>query len=287
VNKVDSSAIEKIQESQAIERANIAISNLLAEGANGVVALPSDFKLEALERFQLGRYRFRGAMTTPIISAFAAYVVNHCKEESACFIEEKTMSAKLIFNIGNQGSPGHCDHYAQLSLQKTAAYKALEKIIDRSNPQQDVAEFIEDWRELIVCLGEANSDGERQPIGNPMALHAIRNFKIEEKRTTTSNERDFGASRGSLEEIDVASQQIPPARILFSCAPYHGLSERVFELRLSVLKQATPAIVLRIVKQEEHNEKMLEEFKEIVAGNLGDINPAPSVYVGNFSAQDR
>jgi uncharacterized protein YfdQ (DUF2303 family) len=284
VNKVDSSAIEKIQESQAIDSANSAVLNLLSGQGNGVVALPSDFKLEALERFQPGRYRFRGAMTTPIISAFAAYAENHCKNESACFIDEKSMSAKLIFNIGNQSEPGHCDHFAQLSLQKTAAYQALEKIINKTTSQQDVAEFVEDWRELIECRGEANSDGERPLIGNPVALHAIRNFKIEEKRTTTSNERDFGASRGSLEEIDVASQQMPPARILFSCAPYHGLSERVFELRLSVLKQATPAIILRIVKQEEHNEKMLEEFKEIVAKELDGIDPTPSVYVGNFAA---
>lgn len=281
---MDSSAIEKIQESQAIDSANSAVLNLLSGQGNGVVALPSDFKLEALERFQPGRYRFRGAMTTPIISAFSDYAVKHCNGESACFIDEKTMAAKLIFNIGNQTKPGHCDHYAQLSLQKTAAYQALEKIINKANPQQDVAEFVEDWRELIECRGEANSDGERPLIGNPPALHAIRNIKMEEKRTTTSADREFGASRGSLEEIDVASQQLPPARILFTCAPYHGLSERVFELRLSVLKQSTPAIVLRIVKQEEHNEKMLEEFKKIVADNLSSIDPAPSVYVGNFSA---
>lgn len=281
---MDSSAIEKIQESNTVAEANAAIGNIMKEGANTPLVVPENMRAIDLEKNQPGRYRFRGALATPVISSFSNYAKDHCTDHSACFIDEKTMSAKLFFNIGNQTNPGHCDHFAQLGLQKTAAYKALEKIIDKPTSQQEIAEFIEDWREIITCFGEANSDGERPIMGNPVALHAIRNFKIEEKRQTTSGEREFGATRGTLEAIDVASEKLPPSRIHFACAPYHGLSERVFELRLSVLKQSTPAIVLRIIKQEEHNEKMLEEFKQLISENLAGIEPTPSVYVGNFAA---
>ena len=73
-----------------------------------------------------------------------------------------------------------------------------------------------------------------------------------------------------------------PSFILFSCEPYTGLAQRTFILRLSLrFDEEKPLLALRIIRPEQHEEEMAEEFAALLQEQFGDQLP---VTIGNFSA---
>ena len=98
-----------------------------------------------------------------------------------------------------------------------------------------------------------------------------------------ATEQQLSATRSAFESVSATSTEPLPTTIYFSCVPYHGLSERQFVLRLGVLTGAKePAIVLRIVNKEQHEEEMAAELSELVANNLKDSGVP--VMVGRYQA---
>lgn len=282
---LDKSAIQELSKSEHINAANTNLRNAtLASLPLGALALPKEFDIHNLEKYEANRYRFRGTFQTSSPDNFALYVKNKAAENCSCFISTEEMNAATIFNIGNTEAPGHCDDRALLSLEMTAPYEALLAIITKRLPQKDIAEFIEDWRAHITASSEEDQDCNKTSINIVKALHAIRKITIEAKSSTESETRNFGASNTSMESIDVKSADMPPAYLHFTCEPYLGLPARTFDLRLSVITDRSPALVLRIVRHESHKEEMAEEFEAIINTKLGEVEPKVNVLIGKFSS---
>lgn len=277
---MDKSAIEQIQLAKQIEAANTAVTT------QSVLALPKDFEIKSMEQYEENRRRFRGTMNTNSLEAFASYAKDKVTNECACFVNADEMSASLILNIGDESTPGHCDHVAKIALEKTAAYRALLSILDKPITQKDLAEFIEDWRPHISAFGAEDEEGNRSAIPLPRALHAIRKITIEAKSASESETRSFGASASSMESIDLRGDQLPPEIIEFLCQPYADLNARTFELRLGVLTEnkTFPVLKLRMVREEEQQEEMAEEFEALLRAKTGEIKPAVKTYIGRFAA---
>jgi uncharacterized protein YfdQ (DUF2303 family) len=70
-----------------------------------------------------------------------------------------------------------------------------------------------------------------QIADSSQALAAIREISIEAKKNVTSTDRDFGASKSSLEEIEARAKGGLPTHLLFSCTAYPGFKPRQFLLR--------------------------------------------------------
>lgn len=83
------------------------------------LVLPSDQKIHSIEKFQAGRSRFRGALTTHSLLDFGNYVMTQSPEVVASgFVDAEAMSCTVIFNLGDTKSPGHGDFTATLNLRK-------------------------------------------------------------------------------------------------------------------------------------------------------------------------
>lgn len=283
---MDKSAIEQIQKSASITSAKEAVE-AIAEmpGIMPVVALPQDFQLHYMEHHLHTRFRFRGSFATQSLAAFGAYAQQHAlPEPQAAFIDAENMRAKLVLNLGNQEAPGHCDNTASIRLEKTAAYKALLAIVDREKSQQEIAEFIEDWRLNLLAWGDSDADDAREGIPIVKALQAVRSITIEAISKHDSDVRNFGQTSTGMDSIDAKSQHTLPAQFEFVCEPYHELPARTFTLRLSIITRQKPALVLRIVRQERHDEEMAEEFKSLIENQLSTHSPDAQTYIGTFSA---
>lgn len=246
--------------------------NLLNEHTPAIVLGEN---IRSLEPYLEGRSRFRGKFSTATLDDYVAYLKRH--NGGSTFIDSKDMKATTLLNIGTDEKPGHCDWTASLALEPTAAYAALNKIEGQPQKQRSLVEWVEDW----VSLLSAEKDGEVMPIGTAVA--AIRELTIDAKKSTTSTDRDFGASKSSLEEVEARAKVGLPTSLIFDTAPYLGLKARAIRLRLSVVggtQGDPPLLVLRIVGKEQLVEDIATEFKQKLIAAIGD---AATVTIGSFS----
>lgn len=235
-------------------------------------ALILDSKVVSIENLQKGRSRFRGVMSTSVLSEFVAYVRRH--PGGAGFIDPKQVKATTFLNLGTPDEPGHADWKAVLQLEPTAAYAALLAVEGRPLMQRELVEWIEDWSANLSAV----KDGEE--IAITAALTAIREVTIEAKKSATSTDRDFGASRSSLEEIEAKAKGGMPSHLLFQAVPYLGLQSREFRLRISVLTGDKPSLVMRIVGKEQAQEDIAQEFKSKL---LEEISDTATLTIGSFT----
>lgn len=282
---LNADAIKVLSKAEATTAANNAIGE--AETGLHVIALPDDFKLHDLEQYMPDRRRARGTMTTSVIADFAAYSKKHADKNetiepdaqdsgsaAAVFIDKDKMQATAVLNLGDYDQPGHADNLAIVSLERSAAFSALLGIANgQPRKQTDVAEFLEDWAPFITCR---NAD----VIGTGQAAAAIRTITIEAAKKVTNSEQQLGAEKSAFESVQASSGDNLPTTIEFLLdPPYFGLDARTVTLRLSVLASEKPAIVLRIVKLEEHMEGMAGEFAELVRTELAGAMP---VVIGTY-----
>lgn len=281
---MDASAIEQIQQAATTDIANKNI-DMFGE-MKPTLALPNDFVLHDMEAKKEFRFRFRGEFATESVSAFGDYAQQHTIEDSqAVFIHAESMTAKLVLNLGDEVEAGHCDHVARIKLVKTAAYTALLDIINRPKDQREIAEFIEDWRTLLAAYGEESETGDAPLIPIVKALQAVRSITIEAVSKSESDVRNYGATTTGMDSIDAKSKHELPSAFAFTCEPYHGLQIHTFDLRPSILTTGkTPQLVLRIIREQEHNEQMAEEFQQLIVNELAEKSPAVKTYIGTFSA---
>lgn len=235
-------------------------------------ALILDNKLVSIEHLQEGRSRFRGSMSTTVLSEFIGYVKRHTGGE--VFIDPKKPNATAFLNLGTKDKPGHADWKASLALAPTAAFAALLAIEGKPLPQRDLVEWIEDW----VSFLSARRDGAEISITE--AVTAIREVTIETSKQTTNTDRDFGASKSSLEQIEARAKGGMPTHLLFRVTPYLGLQTRDFVLRISVMSQAAPALALRIVGKEQAEEDIAQEFKTVLQTA---IDADANLTIGSFA----
>lgn len=265
---MDATTIDKIE--------RLALAAALANRLeNGLIpAVLHDGKVLSLEHLNAGRARFRGTFNTTSFEGFIEYVGSNGKLDlSRGFIDAKKASATVFLNIGDELAPGHADWRATLELEPAAPYAALLAINGRPMSQREMTDFIEDWSANI-----APDYGDGAPANLQRAISAIRDIKIKATSETNSVEKDFGAKRSALEEIEARSDAGIPPKLIFTTEPYAGFRERNFVLRLSIRTQDKPALILRIVGKQSAEEDIAQEFVTLLSNDL----TFPLV-VGSFS----
>lgn len=266
---IDKEAIQELAQSQAISAANADIP------ARYIVALPDNFALHDVEQHMEWRRRLRGTMTTSSVPDFAAYALAHQEPGASTFINADNMAAVAVLNLGSPQEPGHADNAAKLQPKRTAAYAALMAHANGMPLKQaQVAEFIEDWRDAIVCM-----HGD-ETIPTSQAIAAVRSITIEALRKQENVEQQLSATRSAFESVQASSIHKIPTLLQFVCMPYVGFASRKFDVRISIQTGDKPALVLRIVKQEWHAEDMANELAALVRNALQGAMP---VMVGTYT----
>lgn len=265
---MDATTIEKIEklvlEAAKANRLETQIPAILCDG-----------NIFSLEQYEAGRSRFRGAFKTNALSEFSSYVKAH--EGGHGFIDAEAFRATVIHNLGDVRDPGHADWTSTLQLKPTAAYAAILAIDGKAQGQKQLVEWIEDWAAELTCTFGA--DGVTMGIASGLA--AIRNLTISAKSDVTHTDKDFGASRSALEQIEAKASGGIPTHLSFSCVPYIGFRDREFDLRLSVITGDKPMLTLRIVSKEATQENIALEFKSRL---LEEIGGAATMTIGTFTA---
>jgi uncharacterized protein YfdQ (DUF2303 family) len=272
---MDKSAIEQIQQSSTADLLN---GFLKTDGP--AIVLPDNFNVVDLEKYAPARNRFRGKMHTSSIPDFISYLSSNDLgkgQGSETYINPDNMSATCIHNLYSDSEPGHCDHTSKVTLETTAAYRALLKIAGRVD-QQGLSDYLEDWSNIIAT---ANSDGET--VSHSIAVNAVRTITIARAREINSSIGDFESSASAIEKVEARNKNNLPAFIHVTLKPYNDLQEQVITLRCSMLTGSdTPLFALRIIKEEELNESLVNEFKKIIQDKVKPMNT--DVYIGSFTA---
>ncbi|AKA37734.1 YfdQ family protein [Yersinia ruckeri] len=271
---LNSSAIQEIR--------NMAMTTLVEEKLSSAdcltIALPDNVAIHSLEKFQNGRFRFRGNLKTNSIDEYVKYSSGYAGNGVRCFIDADDMSAKTVFNLGTLEEPGHADNTANLSLKKTAPFRELLAIDGQKKRQKELAEWLEDWREYLMAF---DADGNILDIR--LAVGAVRRITIESTSSADHEDNDFSGKRSIMETVEAKSKDIMPAGFEFKCVPYEGLGERRFKLRYSILTGGdVPVLVLRIVQLEGEQEKIAQEFRDLLISKFTGIEI--ETFIGNFSA---
>lgn len=272
--------IEKLQRQGFADRVHEAM-----EAGSPAVVIPQDCKLqtlEGLEKLEDAPRRFRGHFGTADIEAFSRYINTHGTAESVVYVSDRNMQATAIIDQGTPEEPQWGEHKAALALQTTDPYRALITVCESPRTQQNLAEWLEDWFPLLAFHSDAEAEKE---ISGGVALQAVRNLKIEAKAETDSSQGDMQGSMTRMEEIAAtASKGEMPAVVSMTCAPYHGLKERVINCRVSVITSANekPKLRLRIVGQQVLEQECVEEF----AARIDNENTTDAaVLIGSMNYQ--
>lgn len=115
----------------------------------------------------------------------------------------------------------------------------------------------------------------------PSVLAAVRSITIDKARSDTHDDRDFGATRSTMESVDAKSQHTLPSGLLFRCVPYEGLPPREFRLRLGVSTAGDKlALTLRLQQAEAVTEAIAANFRAALSDKLGT---ACSLVLGAFT----
>ncbi|HHR6130137.1 DUF2303 family protein [Providencia alcalifaciens] len=243
------------------------------------VAVPNGLEIVNLERYQNGRYRFRGSLKTTSINDFVKYSFGYSDAPGVrCFIDAEDMTARTIFNLGTIEYPGHADNSALIVLKKTSPFSAVLSVNGRKQGQKELAEWLEDWRDHLLAF-----DADGNVLDIKQAIGAVRRITIESSRSSDHEDSDFSARRSVMENVEAKSKDIMPAAFEFKCTPYDELQERAIKLRYSILtSQDTPTLVLRIVQLENLQELMAQEFRDILSAKFEETQI--ETFIGNFSA---
>ena len=277
---MEKEAIQHLEDNAVIDQ----INTTLDPETTGVIALPESARLEDLEKYGDQRRRFRGTFATNDPKAFTNYCVTNSDAPditSACFVDGDQMSALAIMDLGTVHTPLHAEHRAGLSLQKTAAFKALLGIEGERLSQKDAAEWLEDWTPHLSAL--VSGEGGYEPCAITKAIAAVRRVTLQTKSEQEHADSDYGASRSTMESVEASSREQPlPAFFEFTCTPYQGLTERTFRMRVSLITSAAePQFRLRMVQAEQEHEEMADEFADLVRQEIGGVM---SVTIGRMKA---
>lgn len=237
--------------------------------------LPEGVKVVDLEKYQVGRSRFRGVLSTNSLVDFSTYVKERAIEGSRGFIDKDEMTCTLIFNLGTNIAPGHADDRAVLRLKPSAGYKAVQSIPGRPMSQKDLSDWIEDWNASLSAIDETG-----QTMSIVKAIAAVRTITIKASSESDHAVSETRTSRSAMDQIEATSKETLPASLVFSVVPYEGLSVRYIILRVSVITSgAQPMLKLRWMGEEVQQEEIAQEFKSTLQTN---IDCAASLSLGAF-----
>ena len=269
---------EAIQELVSTGNAPLFLEQIeKANTKSSLIALPHDYVLQNMEKFNAFRDELRGKFETSLITEFTKYAKIYAAEGSAAFVNVDSMTAVAIFDIGTTEQPLHQRHKSSCALKKTAPFKTMLSVDGQRFDQRGLAEWLEDYAEYITPYGD---DGEAIDIKK--AVEAIRTLKFEHTRGSEREVQNFAASQSEYEKMATMTKDslVIPAGFRFDCIPYQGLESRTFDMRLSIIKNEVLSI--RIKRLEETRELIAIEFKDKLLQSLEDAEIVMPTYVGEF-----
>jgi uncharacterized protein YfdQ (DUF2303 family) len=259
-------AIQQIQESANIPALIDQLDNVGTEIPTLIA--PQGMAIHNLEKYMTYPSRYRMNYSTSSVDDFVAYNSEFDNDGATCFVDSEKMTAQTIFDLGTVEFPEHKEHKADLSLKKTAAFKALLRCDGDKYSQKTAAEFLEDWEDNIDVL---NQNGEHMTV--KQAVKSLRDLTIESAREVNSQVNDFSETMSAMERIEAKNQHSLPSYINFNCVPYLALQERTFTIRLSIITGGDrPAIGFRIVRIDAIEEEIVLEFKELLCKAFSELS---------------
>lgn len=259
---MDKSAIKQIQDTAHIKETLKHLNEV--ESHIPVAFVPENYDMKDMEKFQEYLSRYRMKYQTNSISDFIEYGKDYAQDGGTCFVDAEGMSASTIFDLGTVEQPLHKAHRSNLELNRTAAYTALLRIDGSHLDQKSASTFIEDWADNIKVT---DNSGNKMTVQH--AANAINNLTIDMAKSLTSNIDDYGHNLSTMEKIEAANKEAQPSLIEFTCTPYLHFEERTFTLRYQILTAGRePGISMRIVKLEQEQENIAEEFKAKLCNSL-------------------
>lgn len=276
---IDAETIKQLQQADSLLAIRTAMS--VATREHPEVPLPPGFSLQSVTQHYPTRLRQKGKMSTSVIDSFVAYCTDtDTKEAPACFIDADKMAATTVFNYGNNVAPGHADYTAALTLKATAEYKAvMEAVRVQRYTQRDLAHFLEEMDAIVVPIDE---NGTAYSLNT--AISAIRKVEVNAQLSNTHEAGDMKAARSSLERVEARASGllVLPSILLFKFAPYVGLTERPFRVRvIAHLDDSPPTFGLRFIGHELIVQEMANEFVDLLKLKLSVV--VPSIYIGSYT----
>lgn len=241
--------------------------------------------LQSLERYAAHRSRFRGTYRTSSLQDFARYVI--ANPGGRGFVEPKNLRATVIFNLyvdaNDAAVAGHADHRAELKLESSPAFCALNYANGVASQQKALIEWLEDWVDCIQADYPGTPDSAADPTRLAQAIAALRKVKIKATAEAVHTDKDFGASRSALEDVEASSDIGLPRGFRFTCHPSDDLDLRTFYLRLGARTgDDKPTFVLRWSKRDADFEAIGQNFKAKLLDAVGD---KAAMLLGEFDAE--
>lgn len=227
---------------------------------------------------------------TNSLQDFAQYVTARVGGQG--FIDAFGLAATVIFDLSVDGSgapaadglpsrPGHAEHRALLKLEQTPAFAALNKVVAAKFTQKGIVEWFEDWFDFLAAdYPDATDPTMGDPFRMRQALTAIRKVNVKATAQSTHTDKDFGASRSALEDIEASSDVGLPRGFRFACQPCEDLPVMAFYLRLGVLPDNDkPLFNLRWAKRDTDIETIGQNFKAKLRDAIAD---KATMLIGSF-----
>lgn len=258
---MDKTAIQQIQESESLSVLSESLSTFSTN--DPVIALPNGFKIETLEQYMPNRSSYRVNYETISMKDFTKYCDLESNDNTSCFIDTEKMVARTFFDLGSQEAPLHRRHIATLKPKMTAPYSTMLNFTNSIRNQKQVAEFIEDWSDMITVTDESGNG-----LTTAEASRSIRNITIGKVKQSRSKIGNFSQEADIMEKVEASNNTLPiPSLLTFRASPYLDFKERDFTLQLSLRLDEDIdhiSINLRVVKLDLIEEIIGNEFLESI-----------------------
>lgn len=266
-------AYKEIQDATALNASNVVLNS------KNLVAVTSDANIVDLQKYGQFKRHFEGKFKTPYFEQFFKFIKKTNVDDThktSCFIDNNSVSARVIFDFGDIAMP-YCQRIqASLALEETVAFKELKRRLDRDMTQKELTEFLEDFSSDIHA-----TDSEGIVINIGVAINAMRTMTIQATASKTQETEDYSESSSDYAKIEAKFKDKTPRFLIFTIASHTGLEKREFICRISV-KTGDDKIklALRCGKFDEVMEQVNVEFQQkIIEGNVLDED---SVFIGNW-----
>lgn len=197
-----------------------------------VIVANRNMQLFDLDKFADGNRRKTGRFTTHSVANFISFVKDettpeHCK----IFVDAEAMKATAFLNYGADGyAQGKLDYNAIIALKQTPVFAKLVQLHQHTMSQRDFIDFLTDYSPVFEAI---NTKDEKISIG--MAVHQLRQVKIDETKNTSNEVENFGETRSTFENVKArtADDNMPVAFVV-NDACYQSLPKIDISLRLII-----------------------------------------------------
>ena len=255
------------------------LTNKVKDTEEPVVVIPDGYKISSIEEYMASPSKFVGEYSTDSVDDFYKYATEKSGDASPVFIDtsKDTLSAKVIFDFGDETDPLHRRHKSLLTLSKLPAFTKVTEIYDSFNKQSrsechkmgqlELADFLIDWSEDITIHDE---DGNSMELAKATAF--ARNITIEQVNKVDSSVGDFKAEQTAAEKIELKSTEKKISKITFHLTPYLDFKSYSFDVRVqssAARGESGVAFTLRPLQFERRVIEIEDDFVSMLREKLG------------------